>query len=160
MIRQLPVGEDCDAKWVIQPTRSMSWRDAKIFIAVITLVSLGIGLWFFSRGFPHVLPFSGLEALAVAIAFYVVLREGENREVISVFPARILIEKGRNQPDETAELDRHWSRVVLARSPRRWYPNRLSITSHGHRVELGRFLTNGEREALATALINAIEKNR
>ena len=80
----MPVGEDCDAKWVIQPTRSMSWRDAKIFIAVITLVSLGIGLWFFSRGFPHVLPFSGLEALAVAIAFYVVLREGENREVISV----------------------------------------------------------------------------
>ena len=50
--------------------------------------------------------------------------------------------------------------LALARSPRRWYPNRLSITSHGHRVELGRFLTNGEREALATALINAIEKNR
>ena len=160
MIRQLPVEKECDAKWLIQPTRSMSWRDAKIFVGVVTVVSLGIGVWFLSHGYPLVLPFSGIEALAVAVAFYVVLRDGENREVISIFPARVVVEKGRKQADVTVEFDRNWTRVILARSPRRWYPSRLSISSHGQSMELGSFLTNGEREALATALINAIEKNR
>ena len=58
------------------------------------------------------------------------------------------------------QFDRAWARVELSHSPRRWYPSRLSITSHGRFVELGHFLTNGEREALASELINAIEKNR
>ncbi|MFT4560729.1 MAG: putative membrane protein [Gammaproteobacteria bacterium] len=160
MISEFPAELGCDAKWVIKPTRSMSWREAKIFVAAVSALSLGIGLWFLCRGYPFVLPFSGLEALAVAIAFYIVLRDGENREVISIFPRTVVIEKGRYEPNFHAEFDRTWVKVVLARSPRGWYPSRLSITSHGRATELGSFLTNGEREALAIALINAIEKNR
>ncbi len=138
----------------------MTWGEAKLFVAAVTVVSIAIGVWFFAHGYPLVLPFSGLEALAVAIAFYIVLRDGENREVISLFPERVVIEKGRTRPDTREEFDRAWARVELSRSPRRWYPSRLSIASHGRFVELGHFLTNGEREALASELINAIEKNR
>jgi uncharacterized membrane protein len=160
MISTFQAEAGCDGKWVIRPTRSMSWREAKLFIALVSVVSLGIGLWFLSRGYPFVLPFSGLEALAVGIAFYVVLRDGENREVITIFAHTIVVEKGRREPNFHVEFDRTWVKVVLARSPRQWYPSRLSIMSHGRSTELGSFLTNGEREALATALINAIEKNR
>lgn len=137
----------------------MTWREAKLFIAAVALVSLSIGMWFLLRGFPLVLPFSGLEVLAVTLAFYLVLRDGENREVISVLPQRIVVEKGRKKAESRTEFDRSWARVELAQSQRRWYPSRLSISSHGSTVELGNFLTNGEREALAAALINAIEKN-
>jgi len=160
MIYQIGNDSDSAETWVIRPTRSMSWGEAKIFIAVVTAVSLAIGIWFMYHGYPLVLPFSGLEALAVAIAFYVVMREGENREVVSVSGHRIVIEKGRDQAETRAEFDCSWARVELSQSPRRWYPSRLAITSHGRFVELGRFLTNGERQALARALINAIEKNR
>ncbi|MFT4580611.1 MAG: putative membrane protein [Gammaproteobacteria bacterium] len=160
MISEFPAQSGCDGKWVIKPTRSMSWREAKIFVALVSAVSLGIGFWFLAQGYPFVLPFSGLEALAVGIAFYIVLRDGENREVISIFARTIVVEKGRREPSFYAEFDRSWVKVILARSPRQWYPSRLSITSHGRSTELGSFLTNGEREALATALINAIEKNR
>ena len=138
----------------------MTWREAKIFIAVVAAISLAIGFWFLLHGYPLVLPFSGLETLAVAVAFYVVLREGERREVVSVFPDRVVVEKGRRQADEQTSFDRSWARIRLAHSPRRWYPSRLSIGSHGRFVELGHFLTNGERESLAVALINAIEKSR
>jgi uncharacterized membrane protein len=103
---------------------------------------LVFGFWFFRRGFPRVLPYSGPEAFAVAVAFHIVLPDGENREVISVFPARVVIEKGRKQAAITAEFDHRSTCVVLARSPRRWYPNRLSQTSHGRSVELVSFLTN------------------
>ncbi|MGR9089212.1 MAG: DUF2244 domain-containing protein [Gammaproteobacteria bacterium] len=160
MIQQIHDTTDCDARWVVQQTRSMTWGEAKLFVAAVTFVSIAIGVWFYAHGYPLVLPFSGLEALAVAIAFYVVLRDGENREVISLFPERVVIEKGRTRPNSRDEFDRAWARVELSHSPRRWYPSRLSITSHGRFVELGHFLTNGEREALASELINAIEKNR
>ena len=160
MIQRILDATDCDARWVVQPTRSMTWGEAKIFITAVTIVSIAIGAWFYAHGYPLVLPFSGLEALAVAIAFYIVLRDGENREVISLFAERVVVEKGRNRPDTREEFDRAWARVELSHSPRRWYPSRLSIASHGLFVEVGHFLTNGEREALASELINAIEKNR
>jgi len=160
MIQRILDATDCDARWVVQPTRSMTWGEAKIFIAAVTVVSIAIGTWFYAHGYPLVLPFSGLEALAVAIAFYIVLRDGENREVISLFAERVVVEKGRNRPEIRAEFERAWVRVELSHSPRRWYPSRLSIASHGRFVEVGHFLTNGEREALASELINAIEKNR
>ncbi len=160
MIQRILDATDCDARWVVQPTRSMTWGEAKIFITAVTIVSIAIGAWFYAHDYPLVLPFSGLEALAVAIAFYIVLRDGENREVISLFAERVVVEKGRNRPDTREEFDRAWARVELSHSPRRWYPSRLSIASHGRFVEVGHFLTNGEREALASELINAIEKNR
>jgi uncharacterized membrane protein len=158
MITQIPPDSGCDGQWVLQPTRSMTWREAKVFIAAVALVSIGIGMWFFVQGFPLVLPFSGLETLAVAAAFYTVMREGENREVVSLFPRQLVVEKGRRRADVRAEFDRLWVRVELVHSPRRWYPSRLLLTSHGRPVELGRFLTNGEREALASALDRAIEE--
>lgn len=160
MIRRILTEPNSDEAWVLQPTRSMSWREAKILVGVVTACSLAIGFWFLYQGYPFVLPFSGLEALAVALAFYFVLSAGEVREVITVEQAQIVVERGRDKALERAVFDRAWVKVELARSPRGWYPNRLQIRSHGRIAELGKFLTNGEREALAEALINAIEKNR
>ena len=63
--------------WVLQPTRSLDWAQAKLLILGVSAVSLAIGGFFLHFGYPLILPFSGLEALAVAAAFYVVLRDGE-----------------------------------------------------------------------------------
>ncbi|MCZ6666184.1 MAG: DUF2244 domain-containing protein, partial [Gammaproteobacteria bacterium] len=76
MVRQLNRVAGEDACWVLKPTRSMSWKQAKRFILFIAIVSFGIGGFFMLRGLPLVLPFSGLEVLAVALAFYLVLRDG------------------------------------------------------------------------------------
>ena len=160
MIRYRQASANAVEQWVIQPTRSMSWREVKILIAVVTLVSIAIGALFYVLGYPLVLPFSGLEAAAVAAAFYIVMRDGLAREVISLYPGQVVVETGRKQVDRRAEFNRAWVRVELHRSPRGYYPSRLSLASHGRRLELGRFLTNGEREALATSLINAIGKTR
>jgi len=63
-------------------------------------------------------------------------------------------------PNVCAEFGLFWVRAVLAQSARRWYASPLSIGSHGRAVKLGRFLINDEQEALVTALINVIKKNR
>lgn len=160
MITKLSCGAEFRLKWVIQPTRSMTWKEARHFILLVTVISISIGTWFWSLGFPMILPFSGLEALAVAAAFYVVLRDGEKREVVSISDREIIVEKGRLSPELRESFELAWVRIHLINSPLRWHPTRLFLESHGRSVELGDFLTNGERESIAFELINAIKKNR
>ena len=137
----------------------MNWPQARRFIIAVALASLAIGVFFLVLGMPLVLPFSGLEACAVAAAFYVVLRDGERREVITFAGERLVVERGWREPQERFEFNRHWVRVDLAPSDRRHQPRRLLVGASGESMELGRFLTEGERESFARMLINALKKN-
>jgi uncharacterized membrane protein len=149
-----------EAGWVLQPTRSMSWPQARRFIVAVTVVSLAIGAVFAAHGLPLVMPFSGLEALAVGIAFYLVLRDGQRREVVRITGDRLVIERGRRRIEELIELNRFWVRVELRASRYRYHPTHLVLRAQGRAIEVGRFLTDGERELLSRALINALHKNR
>ena len=47
--------------FVVSPNYSMSWRENKIFIASLTVVSFSIAGGFALQGFWLILPFAGLE---------------------------------------------------------------------------------------------------
>ncbi|MEX2482330.1 MAG: DUF2244 domain-containing protein [Gammaproteobacteria bacterium] len=146
--------------WILSPTRSMSWPQAKRFLTAVAAVSLTIGAFFWALGLPLVLPFSGLEAAAVAWAFYVVIRAGERREVVRIEDECLIVERGTKRPEERLEFNRHWVRVELRAASKRLHPSRLLIGVHGRSIEVGRFLAEDERAALSRALINALDKNR
>ncbi len=160
MVRQLNRVAGEDACWVFKPTRSMSWKQAKRFILFIAIVSFGIGGFFLLRGLPLVLPFSGLEVLAVAFAFYLVLRDGERREVVRLSGDSLVIETGSVEMKDRIEFNRFWVRVKLESSRYRYHPSRLVVASRHRKLELGRFLSEGERETFARTLINALGENR
>ena len=80
--------------WVLEPTRSMTWPQARRFLCVVAAVSLAIGGFFWYLGLPLVLPYSGLEAVLVAWAFYVVLRAGQRQEVVRLEDDRLVVERG------------------------------------------------------------------
>ncbi|MCB1747216.1 MAG: DUF2244 domain-containing protein [Gammaproteobacteria bacterium] len=160
MVTAYEEGDGGARMWVLQPTRSMTWSQAKRFVAAVAAVSFAIGGFFWLLGMPTVLPFSGLEALAVAVAFYVVLRDGERREVIRFDGDQLVIERGTRTVETRYEFNRYWVRVELAGPRSRLHPQRLLIGAHGRKVEIGRFLTDGERESFAGMLINALKKNR
>ncbi len=160
MITALHRSSRDEACWVLQPTRSLSWPEARRVVLLVAAASFAIGIFFLCLGYPLVLPFSGLEALAVALAFYVVLRDGDHREVVRLAGEELVIERGRRTPSERAAFNRHWVRVELARSRFRHHPSRLLVGSQGRQLELGRFLTDGERENFCRELINALGKNR
>ena len=160
MVTGLYSSDNHASGWILRPTRSMTWRQAKRFIAVVTLISLGIGVLFAAHGLPLVMPFSGIEAAAVAIAFYIVLRDGERREVVRIVGDSLVIETGVREMEQRIELNRFWVRVELAASRYRYHPTRLLVAAQGRTIELGRFLTDGEREAFSRELINALKKNR
>jgi len=101
--------------------------------------TIGIALRFFSQGLTLVLPFAGLEVLALGFALYISAWRGGVKEVISITGDKIRIEIGHNSPEQRHELKRAWAQVVLQRSWNNWYPSRLFIRSHGRQIEIGRF---------------------
>jgi uncharacterized membrane protein len=68
------------------------------------------------------------------------------------------VEKGRRHAEERWECPSVWARVQIEKSPIAWYPSRLLIAYQGHRVEIGRFLSEDERVALADALRHGIRQ--
>lgn len=151
------VAEDVDSegsgcRFVIRPNCSLSWQQTVQIFGGIAVVALTIGAFLTLMGAWLVLPFAGLEVIALGAGLYVCARRGAEREVISILPDRIAIERGRYRPQFRCELLRAWATVHLLRASRRGYPSRLTIRSHGREVEVGACLVEEEREELAQAL--------
>jgi uncharacterized membrane protein len=152
-----PAGRDCH--WVIRPNQSLSWRQAVRVYTAIASVCLGIGIAFALHGFWTVLPFAGLEILVLGAAFYLCLTRSQIREVVSVNASVVTVEKGRQTPEERWECPRAWARISLQQPHIAWYPSRLAIAFQGRQVELGAFLNEEERRALAAELQQVIHRN-
>ena len=131
---------------------SLTPRDALVFFAGVAVGSFALAVLLTIRGFWPVLPFAGLELLALGIALYVSQRRGRYREVISVFRDRVVIEQAGGGPSSRVEFPRAWARVELVASPHRGHPGRLFVGSHGRRCEVGRTLTDEERRSMGDRL--------
>ena len=141
-----------ECRFVLRPNRSLSWQGSLIFFFSLCLVSGIIAIGLALLGYWLVLPFTGLELLALGISLYVVARRCYQCEVICITGDAVPIEKGIEHPQERWTFSRIWARVVLERYPTSWYPSRLLIRSHGRAVEIGRFLNEEERQRLAGEL--------
>ncbi|HYQ71429.1 MAG TPA: DUF2244 domain-containing protein [Gammaproteobacteria bacterium] len=152
-----PAGRDCH--WVIRPNQSLSWRQAIQVYVAVAIVCLGIGIAFALYGFWTVLPFAGLEVLVLGGAFYLCLTRSQIREVVTVNASTVAVEKGRQTPEERWECPRAWARISLEQPQIAWYPSRLAITFQGRQVQLGAFLNEDERRALAAGLQQVIHRD-
>jgi uncharacterized membrane protein len=141
-----------DGRWIIRPNQSLSWRGVLRVYAAVALCLLAISVGLALRGFWPVLPFAGLELLALGWAFYLCIARSQWCEVVSIDASTVRVEKGRRRPEVRWECPSFWARVQLETSPIAWYPSRLLIAYQGRRVEIGGFLTESERAALASAL--------
>jgi len=137
---------------VIAPNASLSVAQAQWFFIGMCLVSLSIAGFFAALGLWLVFPFAGLEMAALGTGLYMSLRENGYREVVSMSDDRIEIEAGLNRPERRWGFPRLLTRVHLAQSVYRNGKSRLLITRHGHGCELGRCLTQEEREEVADQL--------
>ena len=146
--------------WIIQPQRSLTWAKARRWLWLLSLIPATSGILSAFYGAPLVLPFAGLEIALLWGAFYWVNLTGRHREIVRLEGSEVIIEKGRDGPEEVHHFEQAWVRIELRPSPNRWHPSRLCFASHGREVTIGHFLTDGEREALARTLINAITKSR
>ena len=141
---------------VLSPNCSISWRDLLLFYVFTCVIALAIGVFFSLQGLWLVLPFSGLEMAALGYALYLTSRKVYRQEVITLDQNRTRVEKGVQRIDESWEFETPWLRFVdepLGPSRRQ---RRLALGSHGNYVEIGHFLDNTEKDALAFQLKDCI----
>ncbi len=148
--------DDYQCRFVLRPNRSLSWRGSLWFFFSLAFISGCVAIGLTLLGFWLILPFAGLELLALGSGLYVVACRCYECEVISISEDSIHIERGRGHPHQHWTVGRGWARVVLERCPKAWYPSRLLIRSHGRAVEVGRFLEEQERERLADELTRSL----
>jgi uncharacterized membrane protein len=128
---------------------SMAPASLLALLAVIALVNLGIGAAFALLGFWLVLPFAGIEVLALAAAFRVWARHAGDYERVALADGRLRLEVCEAQTLRTYELNPAWVSVVAGR---RQGTMRLALRSHGREIEIGRHLDEAGRERFAALL--------
>ena len=143
-------------RFVLAPNCSISWSGLLLFYLLTCLVALAVGLFFTLQGLWLVLPFSGLEMLALGIGLYVTSRKVYRKEVITLDPERTRIEKGVQRIDQSWEFKTPWIRIIDELPDRRSPRRKLAISMYGESVEVGGFLANSEKEALAFQLKDCI----
>ena len=137
---------------VLIPNCSLTPRTALVFFAGIFAVSLTFALLFALKGLWPVLPFWGLEMVALGIALHLSLKRRHHRQEVLITDSEIRIITLSPAGREKQEFSRHWAKVRLRRPRSSRYPSRLLIESHGRAFEVGSFLTEEERRSLATRL--------
>lgn len=157
MIVNLDNTENATKGFVVMPNRAMPWRQQLFLFSIFAAFSLGIASGFFLQGLTLILPFAGLELLALGAALYISAWRGGRKEVITVGSEIVTVEVGRDEPEQKFEFERTWMQVVLQKSWSSWYPSRLLLRSHGRQLEIGSFLNEQERQALALTLRKAMQ---
>jgi uncharacterized membrane protein len=127
-----------------------------LFYLLTCVVALAVGLFFTLQGLWLVLPFSGLEMLALGFGLYLTSRKVYRKEIITLDQDRVRIEKGVRRVDQSWEFKTPWIRVVEEPQDDRIARRTLAISMNGESVEVGSFLANSEKDELAFQLKGCI----
>ena len=157
MLFNLTNENDLKKTIMVMPNRAMPWQHIMMIYLLVSGVTISIAFSFFTQGLTLILPFAGLELLALGVVLYISAWRSNIKEVVNVTEEKIRIEIGRDVPEKIYELDKAWANIVLERSWNNWYPSRLLLRSHGRQLEIGKFLNEQERQCLAIELNKAIK---
>jgi uncharacterized membrane protein len=131
---------------------SLSRVQARWFLATVAVgPALTAGFCLFA-GFWPVLPFAGLEFGLLWLALHWSMRRGKQRESIAITPNYVTISSQLGVRQANTRFARHWTKVKLRAPQSVLHPTRLCLESQGRACEVGGFLTDDERRALAARL--------
>lgn len=120
----------------------------------LCVVSLGIGSMFWWQGARLIMPFVGLELVAVGFAFLVYARHAADGERISLEGARLVVEVENGGRLQRAEFNRQWVRV----EPKIGDRSLIQVSAQGRSVEVGRYVRPELRPALASEIRMALRQ--
>lgn len=147
------------AQFVVQQNHSMSWRGNKLFLLSLAVLSFGIAAIFAYMGLWLILPFAGLEILALTFGLYYCSLRCKDREVITVTNDSLLIERGRDKPKERWQFQRAWTHLELKQALQPSHTSQLLVRSKGEELEIARYLTNKDKKTLADSLTVALNNS-
>jgi uncharacterized membrane protein len=141
---------------VMCPNMSADWPTTKRFLWLIAFISFSIATVFTLQGFWVILPFAGLEILALVSFMTWVSHQCHRRQVIHFHDNHITVENGRDAPKETWESELFWTRLVIRKPRYRGHPEILLLRNKDEQVEIGEFLNEDDKKELVRELRRVI----
>lgn len=144
----------------IKPNRSLSERGFIVLISVITIANVASAAVFVRMGAHYVLPFLGVDLVAVVVAFMVSFKSGRVIERVQVSPAEVRITYETEKATRVVwESPTAFTRVTTERDEEdRVMGLRLALS--GRETAVAASLSPGERGEFAKALEEAIRQAR
>lgn len=141
--------------WTIKRNCSASPALLAGVFASVVAVSFGFGVAFAAQGLWLVLPFVGVELLAVAAAFLCYGRRAADYERIELRNGEIAVEQVEGNSRSLRRLPAQWARVELQRRDRTETVS-VWLAAGAERIEVGRHLRDARRLRLAEELRMAL----
>jgi uncharacterized membrane protein len=143
--------------WLIRRDCSAGARQLALVFASLVAVSITSGVAFAAQGLWMVLPFVGLEIVAVAAAFRAYGRHAADFERIELREGRLFVAKSEGSRRLEHVFDLPWVRVDMQkRGVDLGTGVRLERVSAQQRVEIGRYLVDVKRAALGREIRAAL----
>lgn len=136
---------------------SMTPRAVLLLLGATALFSFGVGVVFAWFGLWLVLPFVGLEMLALTVAFLMNGRHAGDYERFACEGGHLRVEIRDGSRVERHEFNPHWVRMLVSTTRRE---TRITLASHGRELEIGRHLDGQGRTLLARELERQIARMR
>ena len=144
--------QDQNIRWFLKRNCSVTPAQLGWLYASLCVVSLAIGLAFWAQGAVLILPFAGLELVAVGTAFLAYARHAADGETILLQGRSLVVELESAGHCERAEFDRDSVRVEPSLDDR----SLIELSGQGRRVNVGRYVRPELRTALAQEIRRAL----
>lgn len=151
----MPNGGPIYFKAVLRPNPPLPPAACLCLLAAVAAINIGIALLFILRGAWPVTPFMGGDVLFLAWAFAISSKAAKTREELEVSRSELRVDyyPARGAPRHV-ELNPYWVKVELHEPL--WGRSAIMLASHGKRLQIGAFLSQDDRAALAKALVSAL----
>ena len=135
-------------QWLLKRNCSGTPRQMVVIFASLCALSLGIAAVCWVQGATLVIPFAGLELLAVATALLLYARHATDSESVLLRPGRLVVEHVSGRSVERVEFKPAWVRVEPQRDDR----SLVELSGEGRCIAVGRFVRPELRRQLAAEL--------
>lgn len=137
---------------VAEPNRSASWQTNKVVLIMMCCLSGAIALGFTALGAWPILPFAGLEMIALGSALYYVCWKLRYRHVITLERDTVRIQKGHYYPRKSWEIPFDEAALSVIPEKHPWDGPEISLFSKGEEISLGEFLNRDDSLKLLALL--------
>ena len=129
----------------LRPNKSSSLRQNVLFFGMLSLICITFGVGFFIVGAPLILPFAGLEILAL-ITIIKLNRDWSNQlQILAIDKLQVKITNNKRKKI----YDRFLSKFLIQEKNG---VKVILLQSHKEQIEIGRFLTADEKDELIAIL--------
>ncbi|WP_452004460.1 DUF2244 domain-containing protein [Azospirillum largimobile] len=149
---------------ILHPHRSLGRNGYRTLMAVVILLNLVVAGIFIANGAWPVVPFCGLDVLALWLAFRVSYRSARQYERVRLTETSLTVQRVHwKAPERRWSFHPYWLRIThneRADHDSRGPAGQVTLSSHGQSVGVGSFLSPAERSSFARALDDALRSWR